>query len=195
LKARIPFEVHITIEDLLKGEEQTFIKFCKKQNAKPLLIELDRGEFVKQPMYSKVIHSVSLEEVLNLITEDKKIFDEHNLKVRRVKIEIPFNDSHLIDTGNFPAYFEWHGKVIYQNSKSLLQLCKEHKAHLSSNALKEDNSTRFVTLRENDKEKYKQRVDTLIEDLKSGGWNISKNEWEFCIYDTNILLDNGWLPN
>ena len=99
----------------------------------------------------------------------------------------------LVNT-SFDKYYEWHGKVEYLQPEKLEALCKVHKAHLSLNSLKGESNTRFITLREfGNRQTFVNNVLKLTQIL-SGEWTIFKQQSEYCIYDDNILLDKGWLP-
>ncbi len=197
LGAKIPFEIHITTESLASNRITDFIYFCGSQEAKPLLIELSKGDCIHQPMLSKIIYERSIEAALVNATELSNLIHNHNFKVKRLKIEVPSEHSELVlnNNSNFDAYFEMHCKVNFINAQHLLQLCDKHKVHLSLNALKNQANTRFITLREfGTKQKFEQRIVSLTNDLKKDNWIILKQESEYCIYDDNNFLDNGWLP-
>ena len=90
--------------------------------------------------------------------------------------------------------FEWHCKVEYINVISLQKLCDKYDAHLSKNALKNKKNTRFITLREtSSSEDFEKRIGQVVSELKKGSWMIIKHESEYCIYDSNLVLDNGWI--
>ena len=75
-----------------------------------------------------------------------------------------------------------------------MQICNTHRAHLSSNSLKNEDNLRFITLREfGTKQQFESRVQNILNALHKG-WDIIKQESEYCIYDNNVFLDNGWLP-
>ncbi|MCC6369983.1 MAG: hypothetical protein IT236_03140 [Bacteroidia bacterium] len=198
LHKHIPFEFHLTISDLTNSNVEAFKKFCALHHAKPLLIELSRGEFTQQPMLCKTISSNDFEDVLKKVDELSEQMRNSNLMVKRVKIEIPAEDAALFagNNGAFKNYFEWHGKINYENEKDLLRICEEHQAHLSVNALKNQTGLRYITLREFGSETvFNTRINLLRADLKNGDWKMVKEVSEYCIYDSNNGLDKGWLIN
>lgn len=197
LETEIPFEIHITIENLSSNRQQDFLDFCVTNEAKPLLIELSKGDFIHQLMLSKVVYSNSLDHILAVSTEIAKAMNTQNFLIKRLKIEIPSNYSDLLKeySSSFDKYFEWHGKVNYTQPDKLLDICKKHKVHLSLNSLRNETNTRFITLREfGTKPKFENRILSLLNDLQTGNWEVLKQQSEYCIYDNNNFLDHGWLP-
>ena len=196
LEKEILFELHITTHDLSAADVERFIACCVQLEAKPMLIELARGAYAHQPMLSKVLKVQTLTDAVVAARKMCETLRKNNIAVRRLKIEIPSADSHEpvgIGAG-FTPYFEWHGKVPYTHPKALQALCLKHTAHLSRNALKNETGTRFVTLREfGTKETFEGRTHQLIQALETEGWPVTKQQSEYCIYDTNVDLDNGWL--
>lgn len=192
----IPFELHITVRDLLVADVDHFVNCCTKQEAKPMIIELARGEYIHQPMMNKVIYATSLQEALSTANIMSQVLQKSHFPVKRLKIEVPA-DKYLYGFAtlkDFRPYFEWHGKVAYSNADALLELCAAHHVHLSLNALKKEQSSRFVTLREfGDSELFQGRVNKVSAALTTGGWPVIKQQAEYCVYDNNVFLDNGWL--
>jgi len=86
---KIPYELHITTGPLPVSEISNFVSFCTRNEAKPLLIELARGEFIRQPMFNKILRLGSLEEALIKATEFSSQLKAENFNVQRLKIEIP----------------------------------------------------------------------------------------------------------
>jgi hypothetical protein len=196
LKNSIPFEIHITVEKLSPDKQPTFIELCILNEAKPLFIELAKGNYISQPMISKVVCSNSFESVLSLATNLSKKFSKNNFNVNRLKVEVPSENSLLFNNfySSFEKYFEWHAKINFINIDALSMLCKNHMVHLSLNALKNEPGFRFITLREFGKKIiFESRISNLISDLEKGHWTISKIQSEYCIYDNNKFLDTGWL--
>jgi len=194
----IPFEIHITVANLPVHEQERFIQFCQQHDTKPLLIELAKGDFMQQPMLTKVIYTTTLNSTLQAANNYAVLLNQSGFIINRLKIEIPADCAILYEEStksSFSKYYEWHGKINYTEAKKLLTLCEAHKVHLSVNALKNGNGTRFITLREfGDETTFITRIANLTNALKKGGWELIKQQAEYCIYDTNCLLDNGWLP-
>ena len=197
LKVPIPFEIHLTTGSLNACRQNDFVEFCSAHDSKPLLIELSQGTFVKQPMLSKIVFSQSLGEVLALATDLSTSLKVEGFSIARLKIEVPAHKSFFFEseTPGFNRYFEWHGKIAFERVKNLERLCQQHKVHMSLNALRNNNTTRFITLREfGTFSQFTTRIDALIVDLQQGNWELFKQQSEYCIYDNNTFLDAGWLP-
>lgn len=193
----IPFEIHITVEKLTESQSGLFTQICRDQAGKPVFIELSRGDFRHQPMFSTVVHEHKLEAVLRLSEQYALPFRHAGFVPKRLKIEVPFDDAERVGADSYsPAecYYEWHGKVPYERVERLLALCGEHQAHVSRNALKDSQDLRFITLREyGSADVFKKRVKLLNEALREDGRAVSKQHFEYCIFDTNSCLDKGWL--
>jgi len=193
---RIPFELHLTVNDLLTTDIERFVDCCLAQEAKPMMIELSRGTYIHQPMMNRIVAASSLQEALMVATMLSGILQTSGFPVKRLKIEVPADQFDAVPdiSANFTPYFEWHGKVLYDNVNALLACCATHQVHLSRNALKQEQTTRFVTLREfGDIHVFQQRINKLTGALTEGGWTVIKQQSEYCVYDNNLFLDGGWL--
>lgn len=195
----IPFEAHITIDAVNEGEEQRFLSFCNEYALKPLLIELERGVHWQQAMISALYPVQSLAEVIDYIQPVIAALKAALFYPVRLKVEVPSQclDQLVLDSLMTPtAYFEWHAKVLFNDIDALTTLCELHQAHLSRNALKGATTMRFVTLREyGGQRQFDGRVKQLKHALQQGGWQINKQQSEYCVYDSNVALDKGWLSN
>lgn len=160
-----------------------------------MFIELARGETVNQPMFKRTVFENELLPTLRLAEEFCKIFRLKGFETKRLKVEIPAASEMMLKIKDSSAnYFEWHGQVEFKEIGKLKELCSAHGAHLSRNSLKNEVSTRFITLREFDEfETFEKRIKLLVADLDRGGWAVLKQQSEYCLYDTNISMDNGWL--
>ena len=204
----IPYEIHLTIATLSTEKTPFFVDLCQEQTGKAILIELAQGENLQQPMFTKVIFEENLKNVLQKSNQYANIFVENDFAIKRLKIEIPAQYSYLdtehkleessINSVDFKHYFEWHAKlstlINNEKMKDLLNICQENMVHLSKNTLKNEQNTRFITLREfGDKTVFEQRITQLLENLQKNNFSIQKQQAEYCIYDDNTMLDNGWL--
>jgi hypothetical protein len=194
----IPFELHITTSPLSAKAIPAFQAFCLKHQAKALLIELDRGDFIEQPMFNKVVYCNQLQEALQTAAALSNEMQANDWPLKRLKIEIPAylaGNLPLEPSGHQP-YFEWHGKINGAVTSGLREICLVHKVHLSLNGLKRAEHFRFITLREyGPVTVFQQRVAELKIDLSRSDWSLVKDIFEYCVYDTNVQLDKGWLPN
>ncbi len=193
----IPFEIHITVGELTHLQGKAFKNICLELSAKPVFIELSRGNARQQPMFSKVLKEKDLPTVVRLSEQYVSKLEQVDMIPRRLKIEVPFNEEKRFKVDHYGVgkrYYEWHGKVPYERVDNLLQLCEAHHVHVSHNALKDEQNLRFITLRESgSSDEFSSRVNELCEALRIGGWQVSKNHFEYCLLDTNISLDKGWL--
>jgi hypothetical protein len=193
----ITFELHLTTADLPRNQLDVFVGVCIRYGGKPLLIELSRGEYTRQPMFSKVIYADKPKEAIHQASSHVQSLRASGFQTTRVKIEVPSAYAGLFQSfrvATFEPYFEWHGKIPFLRVSQLLELCSNHGVHLSRNSLKDEHASRFVTLREfRSSEAFQQRIDALVKALEQGGWFVGKQQSEYCLYDTNTVLDNGWL--
>lgn len=190
------FEIHLTTSALPPAGLARFVKVCEQLQSKPLVIELSRGSSPVQPMLGKVVRAPDLAAALALAAADASYLQQQGLPVIRTKLESAACYSNLAAPGRGPAfapYFEWHGKVPYQEHEALRALCEQHATHLSANALRGESATRFVTLREfGSTTIFEARVAGLVACLATR-WPLLKQESECCLYDSNQALDAGWL--
>ncbi|MBX7170563.1 MAG: hypothetical protein K1X72_06365 [Pyrinomonadaceae bacterium] len=187
-----PFELHLTTHKISGKKNDDFTALCSEIGGKSLLIELAQGEFMQQPMFTTTIFEKDLEAVLRMARSLAQRFRDSEFPIQRIKVE-----TEEIYSDNFEKlpenYFEWHGKINIKNFPNLFEICQKHKVHLSKNSLKDEPNLRFITLREScSKEVYQKRLAKLLDDLDLE--KIIKQESEFCVYDNNLILDKGWLP-
>lgn len=191
----IPFELHITVASLSPAGVNSLLTFCTKHAAKPLLIELSQGEYIHQPMVNKIVSLLSLEEALAIATELSLELNAEKFEVKRLKVEVPAYCSDRWD-GAGDHYFEWHGKIPFIPGVKLDRVCELHGVHLSLNALKDEKDRRFITLRESGRrEIFEDRIQGLVANLALQGFPVIKEVSEYCVYDNNLYLDKGWLPD
>lgn len=191
----IAFQIHVTLKELNLSDKNKFLKICSDEQVKPVLIELSEGEHINQPMFTKLVECINLEEALNSLKETVKVFEKNNFVIDRFKIEVAPENDYLfenIKTKYFQPYYEWHCKIIVERVELLNKLCEEYNAHLSLNSLDND-QTKFITIREyGDKEIFYNSTKNLEAKLLEGNWKIVKQKFEYCIHDSKLELDDGW---
>jgi hypothetical protein len=191
------FEYHITMSDLKKNEQENFINLCNEVKLKPVLIVLDQGEYIHQPMITGIVHSTNYDEVKNVIEEVGAKFRDNGFTVVRTKVEIPAKEEAYFDQpmlAQSKPYFEWHGKVYVDDVVRLKQLCADSGGHISRNSLNANGKIRFVTVREyNSSEKFYSRVEKIHNILQQNKIELLKQQYELCIYDSQEELDRGWI--
>lgn len=192
---KIPFQFHVTISDIHKEKQEVFIKFCEQNQLKPLMIVLLEGDYINQPMFTKVIESQTYESALEEINILAKNVQEKGFVICRIKAEIFSEDSSYYPNGvssSFNPYYECHLRVQIENQSAAEQLCKENDAHLSRNSF-DSNHIKYITIREyGSKSLFDQRVKTLIKAINEYHILLIKQKLEYCIYDSNLELDRGW---
>jgi hypothetical protein len=211
------FETHIFIAK--EDDFQKFEQICSKHGMKALdiFLHINRTEYISVYQSSKRFRAESLEEAVQVLHADSKIFRDAGFNVLRDKLELevdetatglPMTNSDMESLG-FKKYFEVHMKIgdkdngvltrdqMEELEKEALKLSKEHEMYisLSYNAAKE--GQRFFNFRS-----FKHGVEgvaDLISKIEKSvnrieGIQVKKSIYEFGPYDTNTPLDNGWLP-
>ncbi len=201
------FEVHITARITSESLFERFREWCRNREFKCVRIVLGRGAYVHQPMATWRRHDTSLPVVATEAHQFALEMNRAEIPVARLKVEaapenegVPLNDAEAAahEPGN---YFEHHVKLLREataSRESLLRMCEQFGAHLSHNALREvaeGQEERFVTLRcyavgRTSSEGQLQRFLAAL--IALGERNI-EHESEYCVYDSNVELDNGWL--
>ncbi len=198
------FETHITVE-INSDTIEHFKHICAILKLKPILIELQNGAILSQLMTAKESKG-DFEDIKKEAYDVTKKLNDYGFKCIRIKIEAsPFNkDIPITDEESlqYPdAYFEYHVKTLFDPNyqEIAVQLSKSLNAHLSNNAFKVRNDglvEKFFT-----KKMYLTGKNNAINIAKEMSDKIQQSSFlvelnnilEYCIYDTNILLDEDWL--
>lgn len=191
------FEFHITLNDLKLDEKEVFIGICKSERVKPLMIVLDQGNHIKQPMFTGVIQSTDFHEANKEMEKVATKFQNNGFAIVRKKVEISPKEEkyfHQPIIKNSKPYFEWHGKVQVDDVAMLKNLCKGHDGHISRNSLNVNGKVRFITVREYEsEEKFYDKVEKIHTILHINRIGVLKEQYELCIYDSREELDSGWI--
>lgn len=185
------FEIHITVKAESTG---IFVELCSKLGVKPVFIELPYGQHPEQYMTSSWITGTS-EKAQNKAAILVQTIKDLGSEVLRVKVEAGASNEGVPEEEppkDPSRYFEFHVKIdITEQDLDFQDALKKHSAHLSLNSLKGDPNRKFVTLRiyNSGRKVAFNRLDTLLLDIK----NPLAVEREFCIMDTNKLLDKNWI--
>lgn len=172
------FEIHITVSQLSELQKEQFLDFCIDSKSKAIFIELVHGDCVDQPMLTKVLSVDTVQQAQQLAQDLIRQLQQAAFRPIRLKIEIPIEDFVL-------------GSAVVESCRD-----EQHAIHLSKNALKDQHDYRFITLREySNKNIFEQRIFNLKQALQQGDWLLLKEQSEYCIYDNNLQLDNGWLTH
>ena len=190
-------ELHLTSSPLASQAISAFEQFCSSIQAKPIVIVLPQGQQQQQPMISKVVNCASKLELKQELKGLQEAFAEQGYSISRVKLEIPpwerKQAQDFVEEGQQP-YFEWHGKIQVEQEEQVGALIQKYGGRLSQNVLKRDPKAKFITLREyGTEEAIQQRIAAIKAQLTTLGIVLLKEELEYCIFDSNIAVDKGWI--
>jgi hypothetical protein len=199
------FETHLTVHP---NQAEGLAAFADEHGVTFLHIELDRGAAMSQPMLT-LRGSGTLTEQRAVVQDWCRWLRVAGMDPIRSKIEatpwadgVPQHDSDALDE---PAdrYFEHHLKLRLPAGLTDLiavtDLVEPHGARLSRNARKrsaDGTETRFVNQRCHrvGRATASRRLDRLVTALREAGHEIVSVEQEYVVHDSNLNLDNGWLP-
>lgn len=201
------FEAHLTVRVGDPAAADRFVAWCRGRGLKCVRIVLARGQSTDQPMATWRRAATTLSAVMteaDLLAGDAA---GAGFAVVRVKVEadprnadVPVADTDAV--AHDPAnYFEHHVKLRRPAAAprdALSAACERHAAHLSRNAFRDggDAEERFVTQRAYGvgRDTAAARLGRLLADLRRLGETVAEHESEYCVYDSNLRLDAGWLP-
>lgn len=199
------FETHITFALTEERQWDALTAWCQARSLKCVQIELDRGLYPSQPMVT-LFGVGTLESELLKAEEVQRECEMAGFQVSRLKLEVaPWNeDVPATQQEVEPAmqrYFEHHIKLLLPSNSNLDELKERvvlHGAHLSRNArrVREDGlQERFVTQRcyRVGREEARQSFEELLGFLEPLGFPVLETEEEYVVFDSNIVLDAGWL--
>jgi hypothetical protein len=189
------FEVHITLENT---ENITNISNGYSE-LKVINIDFSNNSIQNHLMTSSK-YKGTLSKVKNIINSLVNKLNKDNIKVYRVKIEAsPFNnDIPYLEDRSIENYFETHIKVKIENKNEVLKLCKENDVHLSRNSFKNLDNGKFeyfLTLRKYGMglKDFLENVNNFTKLLKKNNIHILETIVEYCVYDSNVDMDNEWI--
>jgi hypothetical protein len=202
------FEVHVTVGLPDQGGWGRFHSWCTLHDCKSVHIVLARGEHIEQPMATWRRSGTTLPAVLSDARHLAAELQNDGFRVVRIKVEastlnqdVPESDE---EASGHPTsnYFEHHVKLLRIRAApcdGLMRVCVERFAHLSRNAWREQGQgkeERFVTLRSHrvGKGPSDRQLQELLDSLNAIGEQVIEVESEYCVYDSNLDLDRGWLP-
>ncbi len=196
------YEMHISVKEDVSLD--LFYKICEKFNSKALVINLSKGTTKNQPMLCKKLNGLPY-DVYDSI---KKIYCgvSEIIKISRLKIEadilntgIPELDEDAEVLPDY-CYFEHHIRLILDNNTNLNNLSYElsqYNGHLSKNELSNDKNfgNRFVTQRfyKMGNKTAKNKLEEMCKFIESQKIQYDKKIREYNIYDSNSMLDYGWI--
>lgn len=198
------FEVHTTVD--LRLPVNRFVADCESLGLKPLVIELPIGAAPVQPMTSAYYPSTTLPIVLVESREMAADFRRLGHPPIRLKIEAAPGNDDIPDTdvaaARMPSeyYFEHHLKVVVRDDRQLWALREAAMvcdSHVSKNSLRRsspDKELRFITMRTYAVGRHtaESRADMLEQAVRATDAEVLKRICEYCVYDDNLSLDDGW---
>ncbi|MFI8711869.1 hypothetical protein [Brevibacillus brevis] len=191
------FEFHVTFNDLQLDEKAAFIDLCQSQQVKPVMIVLDQGNYINQPMITGVITRADFQDANKEMEKIAAMFQNNGFSIVRKKVEIsPKEETYFYQPilKNSKPYFEWHGKVQVDDVAALRNLCEGHGGHISRNSLNVNGKVRFITVREYESPiQFYDRVEKIHTILQANQIGLIKEQYELCIYDSREELDSGWI--
>lgn len=202
------YELHLTVHTNSASEYESFKDLCAAIGIKCIQINFPEEEDERHTITGS-FHRGSLEKVYD---EARRLADDltkSGFPVNRIKLETTMGNPAVPTT---PAeaqrmsddqYFECHAKVVLPASGAddrLRAICEEQSAHISQNAsnrLADGSIGVFITQRffRTTKGEALAEFSRLLATLRSSGYEISNVLREFAIVDTNILLDEKWIPH
>jgi hypothetical protein len=202
------FETHLTLQLDTAVKWASLRQSAERRGLKCVHILLERGDFPSQPMLTR--HAAgTLREQMAAADQLREELQAEGFLIQRVKIEAaPANagvPQTSADTAHEPGdrYFEQHVKLLLPakvDIASLIEVVERHGAHLSRNALRmrsDGQYERFVTqrCRSMGRREARQQLDILVQALAPMNYSILEVEEEYVVYDSDLGLDAGWLPD
>ncbi|TGU59435.1 hypothetical protein EN829_068225 [Mesorhizobium sp. M00.F.Ca.ET.186.01.1.1] len=80
------FEFHVTLADVALDDKAAFIGICQAQQVKPLMIVLDKGNCIHQPMMTGVIQRPDFQAAKREMDRIAAVFQEGGFTVVRKKV-------------------------------------------------------------------------------------------------------------
>jgi len=196
------FQTHVTL-DVDQSRFPDVAAFASSHALKFTHIVLPRGQYLSQPMLTRRGTGTMTSE-LEIVAEMVDQLVSGGFSVCRVKLEAsPQNEDipqheHEIERNR---YFESHIKILIPAEADLaavIGVAQRHHAHASRNAFRirpDGLEERFVTQR------YvyggylhcQRALGALTDGLRPLGHPIIKCETEYVVYDSNRVLDDGWI--
>ncbi len=198
------YESHITISVTNKDQISKTEKFCKDNNCKFLIIELEKGKYQTQAMTSCYHSGGNDADIITNVFKLARKLEKSDFEILRIKIEkdlssdnLPNEQINLILNKNKPnKYFENHLKIklsTVEELDRLINYCKNNDLHISKNS-QDESLNRFVTLRvyQQNLNFAKETMKNVFDKLQQSKFIILKNIQEYVMFDSFFELDSGW---
>jgi len=185
------FELHVTV---LPQDVIDFTRFCTYWKAKPLYIQLDKGEHADQLMLaatSDLPDDAAAKEWALAFGEKVAA----NFAVARVKLE-----SRLTEGPN--EYYEAHWKLDYNPSPEywgpIVRTFVSQRPELLVSRSLLDTRVHYLSQRiygSTDSLDASREFNRSGVAINFGGLPLVKAHYERCVYDSNASFDAGWASN
>jgi hypothetical protein len=201
------FETHITVRADTPNRLDALQDWADEHGLKFHYIVLDRGLTPMQPMVTRKGQGDLNGEMAAAGKLSARLvakgFDVTRMKVEAApgNIGIPETDGDALRHGG--RYFEQHIKLLFDpdtNTESVTAIAAAYRARLSRNARRvrvDGRSERFVTQRCHavGRMTARNRLDSLVAALLTGGYSILSIEEEYVVLDTAPGVDAGWIDH
>ncbi len=198
------WETHITVALAASTDWTRFKRWCDERELKSVFIALERGQTPLQPMLTRESRGTFATQ-LKAANALQRECEAAGFAVTRVKLEVaPWNEDvpQRGEDADARRYFEHHIKLLLPtdaDTDELQAVLAPLGAHLSRNArrVREDGyCERFVTGRSHGagSATAQRQFEALMQVLRALPHPILESEREYVVYDSNLALDQGWLP-
>jgi hypothetical protein len=200
------YEAHVTVAAC---NVQAFREACAELGVKCIAIELPQGAVPVHPMTAS-FHRGALIDVQREVNAVARELVRRGFDVTRTKIEAHGRASGAPETDDearlalAAGYFEYHVKLALPADADLRALAERLRASgavLSRNAHKGADRDglveRFVTLRAHGvgRTTAEGRFSALCEEIDRLGLVVRNRIREYTVFDSNVALDAGWIPD
>lgn len=196
------YEIHISVDK--DSSLDVLYNLCEKFEAKAIVINLIQGKTRSQPMLCKRLIGVP-NEVCDIVENIYHGVSE-KLLINRLKIEantknkgIPSSNEEAEKMPNY-CYFEHHIRLNIENEIDIVKFSdelKKYNGHLSKNEFSSNKQlkNRFVTQRfyKMGNNQAKEKLEEMCKFIDDKNIKYDKKIREYNIYDSNIMLDDGWI--
>ncbi len=178
------YEAHVTVE----GEDvESWQKFCRNHNIKPVFIRLSRGKYPTQLMCTAAHNGdeASADDMVGQLMNDA---ERDGFNCLRAKLERPL----VAECPDGMEYAECHIKLLLDGEVAEIA---EPEVFLSESLLGVESPLRkwYFTARTYglDAQKSEHRFQEVLRQLQPS-MTVVRMETEAVVYDTNPDLDRGW---
>ncbi len=204
----MPYEIHITLNDINGLDIEKFKLDCKEIGVKPIVLalqDLNSNIVMDDVMTSSKIYGHNgdafeeMKRISNSLTKLGYVVVREKIEASYWHTKAPFKvdgDTKMPEG----CYFEVHLNIECSNSKleKLNEISKITNCHLSKNAFKiinEDTFTIMMTYRSYEQmfEDFEAHLNSIKTILLCNQFKVEKEIVEFAIYDTKISHDKLWL--